>query len=487
SLTSITLLGKSVDSSTEAASLSHAPRRARLTEEAFRGINPNCLIYIPENSGIELGTMRNVIVNKGSSRVADTDIVLEQGYPFNAPASFSLGANRISMTIDIPGSISDDNDGWKGIILPFTPDSVVYGEEFVPRGGKVINLLTLNSDEDAAFTSADSIVANRPYLANVHAPFAKVPVTFIAGGKTSDSEIVYDVAFTPLAEEMSVRGSEFSLYGAYATDNDNADVYTLDENGVAFRRAVADSVAVSPFSVFVRPNVALASDSVAVGLHPVWVFNPAPANDNGFKLYRSGSVELLSETAGSTIYYTVDGSDPASSETRIAYASPFSLDSDTLALNVIAEYKGNFSDAVNMIYELRKTNVNYSLEDGWNWISHNVENEIPVESIISDNVDRVLSQTEEAIRDPQFGVVGNLNSLNPLEAYKVFIVGGNSDQAVSGVSFDPSVPVALNKGWNWIGCPMENSCITVADAFVNLEAEEGDMIVGREGFAQADT
>ena len=34
---------------------------------------------------------------------------------------------------------------------------------------------------------------------------------------------------------------------------------------------------------------------------------------------------------------------------------------------------------------------------------------------------------------------------------------------------------------------MENSCITVADAFVNLEAEEGDMIVGREGFAQADT
>ncbi|MDE5672064.1 MAG: leucine-rich repeat protein, partial [Duncaniella sp.] len=378
-LTSITMLGKSADNAAEAAS--RAPRKARLTEDAFRGINPNCLIYIPEDSGIELGTMRNVIVNQGSSRVADTDIVLEQGYPFNAPASFSLGANSISMTIDIPGSISDDNDGWKGVILPFAPDSVAYGEEFVPRGEKVLNLLTLNSEEGDTFTSADSIVANRPYLANLHAPFAKVPVTFIAGGKTSDSEIVYDVAFTPLAEEMSVRGSEFSLYGAYAADNDNADVYTLDENGVAFRRAVADSVAVSPFSVFVRPNVALASDSVAVGLHPVWVFNPAPANDNGFKLYRSGSVELLSETAGSTIYYTVDGSDPASSETRIAYASPFSLDSDTLALNVIAEYKGNFSDAVNMIYELRKTNVNYSLEDGWNWISHNVENEIPVESI----------------------------------------------------------------------------------------------------------
>lgn len=484
-LTSITMLGKSADNAAEA--VSRAPRKARLTEDAFRGINPNCLIYIPEDSGIELGTMRNVIVNQGSSRVADTDIVLEQGYPFNAPASFSLGANSISMTIDIPGSISDDNDGWKGVILPFAPDSVAYGEEFVPRGEKVLNLLTLNSEEGDTFTSADSIVANRPYLANLHAPFATVPVTFIARGKSADSEIVYDVNYTPLAEEMSVNGRGLTLYGAYGADNDKSDVYVLDENGVAFRRAATDSVAVTPFSVFVCPSETQLPDSVAVGSHPLWVFNPAPANDNGFKLYRSGSVELLSETAGSTIYYTVDGSDPASSETRIAYDAPFSLESDTLSINAVAEYKGYLSDAVNMVYELRKTNVNYSLEDGWNWISHNVENEIPVESIISDNVDRVVSQTEEAIRDPQFGVVGNLNSLNPLEAYKVFTVGGNSDQAVSGVSFDPSVPVALKKGWNWIGCPMENSCITVADAFVNLEAEEGDMIVGREGFAQADT
>ena len=77
------------------------------------------------------------------------------------------------------------------------------------------------------------------------------------------------------------------------------------------------------------------------------------------------------------------------------------------------------SDAVSMTYELRKTTVDYNFEEGWSWISHNVENEIAVKDIMGENVDRVLSQTQEAIRDPQLGVVGNLENLNPLEAYKV--------------------------------------------------------------------
>lgn len=484
-LTSITLLGVSAEGS-ENASVKRAPGAARLTADAFRGMNPNCLIYVSENCAMDLCTTTNLIVNRGSSRVADSDIVLTDGYPFNAPASFSLGGHKVSMTVDIPGSISDDNDGWRGLILPFTPDTFVYGEEFTPRTENALTLLSLNGSEDNAFTAAEGIVANKPYLANVHAPFAKVPVTFIATGKSSDNETVYDVAFTPVAEGMSIRGSEFTLYGAYNDDNDMTNAYVLNENGTSFRHIDADSVTSSPFSVFVRPNGAVSADSIPVGTHPVWVFNPASANDNGFKLYRSETVKLSTETAGSTIYYTTDGSDPAVSETRIAYEAPFNLNDDTLSINAIAEFKGNLSEPVSMTYELRKTNVNYDLAEGWNWISHNVENEVPVESIISENVDRILSQTEEAIRDPQFGVVGNLSTLNPLEAYKVFTSGAETDKALNGVSFDPSVAVTLNRGWNWIGCPMEDNSLAISDAFMNLEAEEGDMIVGREGFAQVD-
>lgn len=42
------------------------------------------------------------------------------------------------------------------------------------------------------------------------------------------------------------------------------------------------------------------------------------------------------------------------------------------------------------------------------------------------------------------------------------------------------------KGWNWIGCPAEGDALPLVDAFANLAPDEGDMIVGREGFATAD-
>ena len=97
---------------------------------------------------------------------------------------------------------------------------------------------------------------------------------------------------------------------------------------------------------------------------------------------------------------------------------------------------------------------------------------------MGENVDRVLSQTQEAIRDPQLGVVGNLENLNPLEAYKVFVEGENANSVVNGISFDPSTPVTLQKGWNWIGAPIEDGSLALGDLFANLVAEEGDMVVG---------
>ena len=159
-------------------------------------MNPNCLIYLSEGFEAGVGETPNVIVNGNGVRVASADIALDGEYPFNAPASFSLADHSISLTLEIPGTVSDDNDGWRGIVLPFTPDSVEYGVEFTPRGEKVLNLLSFSEGEDA-LSSQDTIVANRPYLASVYAPFAKVPVTFVAKGKSTAEEFVYDVNYTP--------------------------------------------------------------------------------------------------------------------------------------------------------------------------------------------------------------------------------------------------------------------------------------------------
>ena len=107
-------------------------------------------------------------------------------------------------------------------------------------------------------------------------------------------------------------------------------------------------------------------------------------------------------TTKADIFYTLDGSEP--NENSIKYTEPISLTTDTLTVKAYAKYKDYASDVVSLDYMLRKTNMDYALEEGWNWISHNVENAVAVDSILSADVDRVLSQTQEVIRDTQLGI-----------------------------------------------------------------------------------
>ncbi|MDE6400321.1 MAG: hypothetical protein K2L68_05605, partial [Muribaculaceae bacterium] len=97
--------------------------------------------------------------------------------------------------------------------------------------------------------------------------------------------------------------------------------------------------------------------------------------------------------------------------------------------------------------------MNYTLAENWNWISHNMENAVAVSEFAGEGIVRILSQTEEVVRDPKYGLVGKLLELNPAEAYKVCVSDASWTGRIAGVSFDPSAPVRLNKGWNWIGCP----------------------------------
>ena len=157
-----------------------------------------------------------------------------------------------------------------------------------------------------------------------------------------------------------------------------------------------------------------------------------------------------------------------------------------MTVRAVAEYKGNFSENVEFGYGLKKSDIGYSLAENWNWISHNVENAVSVSEFAGDGVSRILSQTEEVVRDPKYGLVGNLSELNPLEAYKVCVSDASWTGRISGVSFDPATPVKLCKGWNWIGCPTDDSSLLINDLLANAGAEEGDMLVGLDGFEQVD-
>lgn len=64
---------------------------------SFRGVNPNCLIFVADkNLAVSLADAGNIIYNGEGSRVAMSDIMLVAGKAFNTPGSFRLGEKTIT-------------------------------------------------------------------------------------------------------------------------------------------------------------------------------------------------------------------------------------------------------------------------------------------------------------------------------------------------------------------------------------------------------
>lgn len=458
-----------------------------VTGESFKGLNPNCLIYVGSVDVPDAESL-NIIKNVNGTRVAASDINLDGNHSFNAPASFMLGDHKISFTSEITASDACDVDGgWKTIILPFQPTEMKIEAEFGQRNGSGIHFLSFDGEDAVELTEQSALLPNRPYLANVCAPFASVPVTFTAKARVQDGdEIVYDVTYTPVPEELVAVGKDFSLYGSYDGQTRPLVCYNLNEDASKFiRHDDSESASVMPFSAYLVANEGSNKAEMAIGRHPVWVYDPVSVGVNGTKLYRSNLIDMATATKKASIYYTVDGSDPIENSERILYTEPFAMSSDKMNIKAVAEYEGNVSDVVALYFELRKSDINFDLAENWNWISQNTENSIAVADFATQGVNTILSQSQEVILDPKHGLVGNLKELAPAVGYKVFVEGNGWNGNVSGISFDPITTIKLNKGWNWIGTPVDEGSLVIADLLAGLDVEEGDMIVGLDGFAQA--
>lgn len=494
SLTSIIIPSAGSESTSEdevRAIRRRAPRDGEnggITVESFRGLNPNCLIYMG-GTDIPDAEDLNIILNINGHRVAASDIVLDGNHSFNAPASFSLGSHRISFTADVPGSLgADSNDGWKGLMLPFTPTGMSYGKEFAERVGSGLHLLSFDGEDAEVMTPQKSMEANRPYMAHVASPFDMVPVTFYADGQSTDDEFVYDVVFTPVPEETVAVGKHFSLYGSYDGESKMGVNYPLNETGDSFVRPAEDAeTSICPFDAYLCPNAETLAEIHVIGEHPVWVFEPVTSVRDG-KIYRGDKVDLHTVTNGAVIYYTLDGSDPTDAEgSRMVYSAPFEFDGESVSLNAVAEYNGCRSDVVEFTVTLKRYENEFNLGKNWTWISHNVETPVEISEFFGNEVSRVLSQTEEVVRDPELGLVGSLKALAPSVAYKVCVDADLWSGKIEGIAVNPTRPVVLHKGCNWLGAPCHaNTSSEVSDLMSNLEAEEGDMIVGLEGFSQVD-
>lgn len=127
------------------------------------------------------------------------------------------------------------------------------------------------------------------------------------------------------------------------------------------------------------------------------------------------------------------------------------------------------------------TNTKIELAQGWNWISHNQQEPLSVTALQPTGA-RMVGQTEETIKDSNFGWMGDLEELLPTQMYKLQMDEPLTVQ-LSGRLFNAGFrSIPLYQGWNWMGYPVANS-MTPAEALSKLEAEEGDMLIGQDGLA----
>lgn len=214
---------------------------------------------------------------------------------------------------------------------------------------------------------------------------------------------------------------------------------------------------------------------------------PKSSRASGTAVYRGTKIELTTDSKNATIYFTTDGSCPCDENgTRRKYTVPIVINDDThiIAMTSVGNGDDDVSETVEFNYTLKRSDMDFQMPEGWTWMSHNFETALTPDAIATDaNVSRILSQTQEVIRDPQLGMVGTLRELSASESYKVQTSSATSRVRLSDVAWNPATPIALTSGWNWLGYPLSQT-MSVDEAFADTQAETLDIVVGQNGFAQ---
>ncbi len=115
---------------------------------------------------------------------------------------------------------------------------------------------------------------------------------------------------------------------------------------------------------------------------------------------------------------------------------------------------------------------NYNFDEGWNWISFNIQPEnLSIDSFFSTltGVYQVKSQYHSATYFSQQGVwVGDLNEIDITKTYLIFMLNDFNGFSVSGIPFDASTPINLDTGWNWVSYLPQNQK-SLDDALSSIE------------------
>ncbi len=276
-------------------------------------------------------------------------------------------------------------------------------------------------------------------------------VTVKSGDQTSDAK--GNLVIT-LDEEGQ---AEISIYGAMS--GFTTMLYSIEESDVKAQTKV---------------KVVDAASLITVA--------PIASRANGSTLYRGDQVALSTQTEDAKIYYTLDGTEPTAESAE--YKEPIGID-HTTTIKAMAQGEGlglQKSDTKTFGYTIKQNGVNMNLAAGWNWISHNLADaQDPKELFSNSNVVEIKSQTKGLIRDSKFGLIGNLNTLEATQTYKVKTNAAVNQADLMGDAFNATTGyVTLKQGWNWMGYPIYGPA-TLDEAFAKAIPTEGDVILSKDG------
>ena len=211
---------------------------------------------------------------------------------------------------------------------------------------------------------------------------------------------------------------------------------------------------------------------------------PTASRASGTAVYRGTTVALETTEKDAVIYYTTDGSCPCDASHRKVYTDPIVIDDSMLIKAYVVTKDLDESEVASFAFSVKENAVGFDLQTGWNWISHSFADAMKPLNLVSEGVDRFVSQSAELVKDPQLGMTGQLSELVANQSYKVHMsVPAQLTHKLA--AWNPSTPIKLAEGWNWIGYPLDQ-VMTVTEAFELTEKNELDYIVGQEGFAQYD-
>lgn len=261
----------------------------------------------------------------------------------------------------------------------------------------------------------------------------------------------------------------------------------LDEEGKAVVKVRGELPGCAQLTFSIDDVTITGSCAVDVVTEIITAEAPQASRASGTAVYRGTKVELTTTSKDAVIYFTTDGTCPCDENgTRRKYSVPVVINEDTkiLAMTAVGSAEDEVSEVVEFNYTLKRSDMDFRMEQGWTWISHNFDDAISVQEFASEEaIQKIVGQSQEALRDSVMGFVGKLEKLYATDAYKVESSSFVPLERLTDVAWNPSTPISLQSGWNWIGYPLAQT-MSVDEAFAVTEVETLDVIVGQQGFAQ---